>query len=147
MAEVRQLEDLRTAAVEDLARLRLELGEHEALVPDLRRAIADAPWNEQLWGSLILALARSGRRAEAMLAYREAADVLRRELDIEPGPALRRLAAGIRDGSIHDAGRDRVVTGGGAAGVAGPPMAALPATDPVVASAPPAWQERGVSAC
>ena len=73
MAEIQQLEWLRLAAVEDLARLRLALGEHEQLIPELRRAVAEAPYNEQLWASLMIALGRCGKRAEALIAYQHAA--------------------------------------------------------------------------
>src|SRR6476661_7294753 len=71
-AEIQQLEWLRLSAIEDLARLRLALGEHEQVVPELRRALAEAPYNEQLWASLMIALARSGKRAEALIAFQQA---------------------------------------------------------------------------
>ena len=99
LAEIQLLEQLRVTAQDDVARLRLALGEHEAVIPDLRRAIAEAPYHEQLWASLMIALARSGSRTEALVAYRDAQRALRRELDIEPGPQLQALAASIRDGS------------------------------------------------
>jgi DNA-binding SARP family transcriptional activator len=41
----------------------------------------------------LVALNRSGRKAEALLAYREATEPLRRELDVEPGDELRALIA------------------------------------------------------
>lgn len=106
LAEVRQLDALRVAAIEDVVRLRLELGEHEALVPDLRRAVVEAPYNERLWIALMTALARSGRRAEALLAYRDAAAALRRELDIDPGPQLQAVARRLEDGSFRDDDRE-----------------------------------------
>ena len=102
MAEIQQLEWLRLAAVEDLARLRLALGEHEQLIPELRRAVADAPYNEQLWASLMIALARCGKRAEALMAYRDARDALRAELDIEPGRELQDIARRVRAGALGD---------------------------------------------
>jgi DNA-binding SARP family transcriptional activator len=119
MAEVQQLEWLRQAAVEDLARLRLSLGEHESLVPDLRRAVAEAPYNEQLWASLMIALARCGKRAEALIAYQDARDALRAELDIEPGRELQELALGLREGTLP-----------------GRPADAVPGTTAVVAATP-----------
>lgn len=103
LAEVRQLDALRIAALEDVMRLRLDLGEHDALVPELRRAVVEAPYNERLWTSLMVALARSGRRAEALIAFRDAADALRRELDIEPGPQLRTVAQQLEAGSFDGA--------------------------------------------
>ena len=102
MAEIQQLEWLRLAAVEDLARLRLALGEHEQLIPELRRAVAEAPYNEQLWASLMIALARCGKRAEALIAYQHARDALHAELDIEPGPSSRTSRAGCATASGRD---------------------------------------------
>ena len=102
LAEIQQLDWLRLAAVEDLARLRLALGEHEQLVPELRRAITEAPYNEQLWASLMIALARCGKRAEALIAFQHARDALRAELDIEPGRELRDIAQQLRAGASPD---------------------------------------------
>ena len=103
MAEAQQLEELRISAVEHLARIRLAMGEHEEVIPDLRRAVAEAPFNEPLWASLMLALARSGRRAEAMIAYRQAEAAIRSELDIEPSRELQDVARRIREGAaLHE---------------------------------------------
>jgi DNA-binding SARP family transcriptional activator len=101
LAQAWQLDALRSAALEDVVRMRLEAGEDESLIPDLRRALAEAPYNERLWLGLMTALARSGRRAEALLAFRDATDALRRELDLEPGPELRALAGRIQAGSME----------------------------------------------
>src|SRR6476469_289987 len=102
-AEIQQLEWLRLSAIEDLAHLRLALGEHEQAVPELRRALAEAPYNEQLWASLMIALARSGKRAEALMAYQRAKVALHAELDIEPGRELQDLARRMREGEPMDA--------------------------------------------
>ena len=97
-AEIERLQEVRTSAVDELVRIRLGLGETDALVADLRKAVSEAPYREQLWASLMLALARSGQRAQALLAYRDAEAALRRELDVEPSHELQELAARIRDG-------------------------------------------------
>ena len=102
MAEIRHLEWLRLAAVEDLARLRLALGEHEELIPELPARRREAPYNEQLWASLMIALGRCGKRAEALIAFQHAGDALRAELDIEPGPELREIAQRLRAGVSPD---------------------------------------------
>ena len=99
--EIDRLEHLRGWAIEELARARLALGEHELMIGDLRRAVVEAPFREQLWASLMLALVRSGRQAEALLAYREAETILRRELGVDPGPELQELAARIRAGDTR----------------------------------------------
>ncbi|MDX8034689.1 BTAD domain-containing putative transcriptional regulator [Lentzea sp. BCCO 10_0856] len=46
----------------------------------------------RLWPQLMLALSRSGRRAEALAAYREVRVILRAELGIDPDPALPLIA-------------------------------------------------------
>ena len=102
LAEIQQLEWLRLSAVEDLARLRLAIGEHELVVPELRRALAETPYNEQLWASLMVALARCGKRAEALIAFQHARAALRVELDIEPGRELQELALRLREGERVD---------------------------------------------
>ena len=118
LAEIQQLEWLRPAAVEDLARLRLALGEHELAGPGAPPgAVAEAPFNEQLWASLMIALARCGKRAEALIAYQQARAAFRVELDIEPGRELQDLALHLREG-------DRVDTLAGAATPGPPPTLA-----------------------
>jgi DNA-binding SARP family transcriptional activator len=114
--EIDRLEELRGSAVEDLAKARVALGEHELAIGDLRRAVVETPFREQLWVSLMRALVQSGRQAEALLAYREAETVLRRELGVDPGPDLQDLAARIRAGEFRTA----PPRGSGAATIAAP---------------------------
>lgn len=107
-AELERLLERRHSAFDDLVRLRLSLGEYAEVVPELRRELRESPYQERLWASLLVALSRSGRKAEALLAYREATEALRRELDVEPGDELQALAASIREGSPErDGAADR----------------------------------------
>jgi tetratricopeptide (TPR) repeat protein len=69
----------------------LHQGRHEQLIGELRRLTGEHPLRERFQGQLMLALARSGRQAEALAAYQDARRVLVEELGIEPGPELRRL--------------------------------------------------------
>ena len=94
-AEARRLEALRVDALEEHFEARLALGEHRELVSELRAAVADNPYREQLWGQLMLALYRSGRQADALETFQEARRVLGDELGLEPGPDLRRLQEAI----------------------------------------------------
>src|SRR5262245_60819928 len=89
--EVARLEELRTAAREELADAELELGHHTQIVGELETLVAEHPLRERLRGQLMLALYRSGRQAEALDAYRQARDTLVDELGIEPSPELQRL--------------------------------------------------------
>jgi DNA-binding SARP family transcriptional activator/Tfp pilus assembly protein PilF len=77
--------------VEEWGDLQLKVNRHVEAAQELRGLVAKQPLRERLWYQLIVALYRSGRRAESLAAYREVYDVLQRELGIEPGPELRRL--------------------------------------------------------
>ncbi|MGZ4289338.1 MAG: BTAD domain-containing putative transcriptional regulator [Gaiellaceae bacterium] len=94
-AEARRLETLHVDALEEDFEVRLALGEHRELTPELRSALADNPFRERLWGQLMLALYRSGRQADALETFQEARRVLTDELGLEPGPELRQLQEAI----------------------------------------------------
>ena len=93
--EIARLEELRTAAREDLIYAELEVGRHSQLVGELEALVAEHPLRERLRGQLMLALYRSGRQAEALEAYREARETLVEQLGIEPSPELQRLEQAI----------------------------------------------------
>jgi len=97
-SEIPRLEELRLQAEEELARVQLALGKNDAVVGDMRRAVVETPYREQLWASLMVALVRSGRSAEALVAYRDLEARLREDLDAEPGAELKALAERIRRG-------------------------------------------------
>ncbi|WP_330277717.1 tetratricopeptide repeat protein [Lentzea sp. NBC_00516] len=89
--DVARLDDLRLAAIEDGVDSRLELGQHALLISELAALTARHEFHEGLWRRRILALYRSGRQTEALAAYREVDGLLRAQLGIEPGVALRAL--------------------------------------------------------
>jgi DNA-binding SARP family transcriptional activator len=91
----RRLAELRLAALERRVEAELELGEHARLVGELEEIVALEPLREPLRVSLMLALYRCGRQAEALERYREGRRVLVDELGIEPGPALQELERAI----------------------------------------------------
>ncbi|MEV4871327.1 AfsR/SARP family transcriptional regulator [Streptomyces syringium] len=91
----RALTEQRASAMEHRLELLLECGHSAELVPDILRALETYPYRERLHGALMLALYRSGRGAEALLAYDHARRVLADELGIDAGPALRALHAAI----------------------------------------------------
>jgi DNA-binding SARP family transcriptional activator len=107
------LDDLRIQAMEDRIEADLALGRAADLVPELEQLIHDHPFRERLRGSLMLALYRSGRQADALQAYRDARSLLVEELGLEPGPALRELEIAIlrQDPALDVTSRDRAWTG------------------------------------
>ena len=89
--EATRLEELRTAALEELVDAELLLGAGPTLVERLEALIAEHPYRERLRGQLMLALYRSGRQVEALECYRAARQTLTEELGVEPGATLREL--------------------------------------------------------
>ncbi|MFE3188379.1 BTAD domain-containing putative transcriptional regulator [Nocardia sp. NPDC059240] len=82
---------LRRAAVEAGFDAALSVGRFAEVIPAIEVAITESPVHERLWVQLMTALARSGRRAEALQAYDRVREVLDHELGIGPGDELRRL--------------------------------------------------------
>ncbi|GAA2402502.1 hypothetical protein GCM10010420_32060 [Streptomyces glaucosporus] len=69
----------------------LELGRYRECVHELARQVEEHPLRERLVGLLMLALYRSGRPSDALLAYEEARSRIAEERGSDPGPALRDL--------------------------------------------------------
>jgi DNA-binding SARP family transcriptional activator len=86
-----RLEQLHTEAQEDLLAASLELGNYQAVIPELTHAVADRPLHERLRELLMLALYRAGRQAEALDVYTDTYRLLDSELGVAPGSALREL--------------------------------------------------------
>ncbi|HYH88907.1 MAG TPA: BTAD domain-containing putative transcriptional regulator, partial [Solirubrobacteraceae bacterium] len=91
--EIARLDELRLAALEQRIEAALALGRHAQVVGELEGLVQEHPLREGLRGSLMLALYRCGRQAEALEVYRAGARRLRDDLGLEPGPALRDLEA------------------------------------------------------
>ncbi len=85
------LEDLRLAALEARIDADLELGRHGQVVHELEQLVREHPLREHFRTQLMLGLYRSGRQADALVAYREARRVLNEELGLEPSGELREL--------------------------------------------------------
>ena len=69
----------------------VDLGAGGELIGELESLVARHPLREGLWASLITALYRAGRQAEALKAYGRVRAALVDELGVEPGTALRLL--------------------------------------------------------
>lgn len=85
------LEQSRLAAYQDLVDVDLALGRHGSLLEELRVLVQQHPYRERLWASLVLALYRTERQADALAACREARCVFAEDLGIDPGARLREL--------------------------------------------------------
>ena len=94
-AEARRLGERRLAAREALAEARLALGEHDAVIAELETLVAAHPLRERLRGQLMLALAGSGRQAEALQTYAEGRELLAAELGLDPSPLLEGIHADV----------------------------------------------------
>jgi len=90
-AAARRLAELRLDALERRIEAELEVGEHARLVAELEALVTEEPLREPLRASLMLALYRCGRQAEALERYREGRRLLVDQLGIEPAPALQDL--------------------------------------------------------
>lgn len=95
------LEQLHLRALACHIEADLHEGRHEQLIPQLRELTARHPLWESVHGQLMVALARSGRRGEALAVYHEVRSVLADELGIDPGPELRRLQEAVRAGETE----------------------------------------------
>lgn len=99
------LEQARLAALEDKVDGQLSLGRYGDVVAEVERLVNLHPLRERLWEHLVLALYRSGRRAEALGAYQRARAVLTTELGLEPGNRLQELQQDILAGNDQPSGK------------------------------------------
>jgi predicted ATPase/DNA-binding SARP family transcriptional activator len=94
-AAVARLEEERLTVQEDLAELRLELGEHSVLAGELGDLVAAHPLRGRLRAAYMLALYRTGRQSEALDTYQDLRRRLADELGIDPDAGLAALHASI----------------------------------------------------
>src|SRR5919201_1100680 len=119
--EILRLEELHLESLERRVEAELALGRHAGVIGELEALVREHPLRERLCSSLMLALYRAGRQADALSVYQEARRVLVDELGLEP--AILR----------HDPALDL------------PPSAGAPApqrAEPAPAPAPPTVPER-----
>ncbi len=86
-----RLIELRFAAIEDLAAADLRLGRHAEAGPSLASMVVEQPLRERPRELLMLALYRSGRKADALALFQETQRLLADELGLDPGPGLREM--------------------------------------------------------
>jgi DNA-binding SARP family transcriptional activator/tetratricopeptide (TPR) repeat protein len=131
-----RLMTVRLDVQEDLLDAALPLGREVVPVNELAAAVQRHPLRERLRGHLMLALARLGRRSDALLCYQEGRRILVEELGVEPGPALREIHRQVLgDGGHGGDGRGRGHRSRGPAGRT-PEHAEPPARVGVLAASP-----------
>lgn len=137
-AAIAGLEEQRLTALEDLAELRLELGEHTLLADELGLPAEENPLRQRLQAARMRALYRAGRQSEALEVYRELERRFAEDLGLDPGAELAALHGAIlRQDPALDPGPGPVVT------AAVPPAAADALTAaPAAATAPGASRPR-----
>lgn len=96
--QIMRLTETRLAALEDCFDIRLQLGQHHALISELSEWVSAHPLRERLAYQLMLALYRSGRQADALGVYENVRLVLTDRLGIDPGPECRELRQRILTG-------------------------------------------------
>lgn len=93
--DIARLTDAKLVATEARIDADLTLGRTAGLTSELEQLVLEYPLREHLRAQLMLALARSGRQADALRAYQSARAVLAEELGLEPSQELRALEAAI----------------------------------------------------
>ncbi len=121
--EASALDEERLGVLEQLMRLDVELGRHEAAVGPLTALAQQHPLREPFAELLMLALYRSGRQAEALDVARHTRTTMLDELGVEPGPSLQHLTTAILQ-------RDPGLEGGPRASMT-PPVTVQRETGPV----------------
>ena len=94
-----RMEELHLLVLEHKLTSELILGNHITTIAQLRSLVIEYPLRERLRELLMRGLHHSGREAEALMVYHEAARVLDSELGIRPGSNLQRLYREIRQGT------------------------------------------------
>ncbi|MBQ1017628.1 AfsR/SARP family transcriptional regulator [Micromonospora sp. D93] len=90
-SEVVSVEELRLTALEQCINLEVELGRHSAVIGELTTAVAENPFRERFVAQLMIALCRSGARAQALQVFDATRRLLRDELGVDPEPQLQEL--------------------------------------------------------
>ncbi|WP_068278521.1 BTAD domain-containing putative transcriptional regulator [Aldersonia kunmingensis] len=90
-----RLTEIRLGLLEDQLAAEVELGGGGAVIGRLEALVAENPLRERLWHSLITALYRAGRQADALAAYTKIRAILAGELGVDPGPELQELERGV----------------------------------------------------
>lgn len=98
-SEARQLDELHSAAVEELVLLLLDAGEPAAAISAVLPLIEEQPYRDLPRSLLMRALDKAGRRTDALRQFQDYRLVLQGEIGTEPSGALVELDRGIAAGT------------------------------------------------
>ncbi len=98
--EAARLHERRLTALEHRVDLDLAAGQAADVVAPLQELAAQHPLREPLWARLLIALAQSGRSAEALENYEAIRSRIADELGVDPGAELQRIHADLLAGSM-----------------------------------------------
>jgi DNA-binding SARP family transcriptional activator len=101
---IQRLEEMRLAALEQRLEAEVKLGRHRELIGELEALVETNPLRERLRATLMVALYRSGRQAEALAVFRAGRTLLVDQLGLEPSSLLRGLERAIL---THDPSLER----------------------------------------
>jgi DNA-binding SARP family transcriptional activator len=104
--EITRLEQERLVVHEELAAVKLAVGQHDTVAGELSVLVREHPTRQTARAQLMLAQYRSGRRAEALATYDEAQRLAVAQEGPPPGAALRDLREAILNDSPGIAGPD-----------------------------------------
>ena len=91
--EAPRLTERRLTALERRIDLDLAAGRHGDLIGELNTWTMRCPMRESLWVRLLIALDRSGRRADALERYEQVRRSVADQLGVDPSPELRQVYA------------------------------------------------------
>lgn len=94
------LDEMRLTALEDRIGADIEAGRVREVAAELRTLVGEHPLRERLCAQYMTVLARSGRAADALAAFRAARRHLADELGIEPSETLQRLNHAVLTGEL-----------------------------------------------
>jgi predicted ATPase/DNA-binding SARP family transcriptional activator len=96
-----RLEDLRIAAVVDRVAADVELGQAETAIPELDALAVEHPLDERIARQQVLALAATGRQADALRAYERVRERLVDELGVDPSVELQAAHLAVLRGEVE----------------------------------------------
>ncbi len=110
VAEARRLVERRLSAIEQRIDLDVRRGRHDAALDEMAALVTLHPEREGLRARQMRALFATGRRADALAAFREGREALIERIGIEPGRELQRIHHQILVGDLPVESRPQVAT-------------------------------------